>query len=261
MPISLIGNLPPSPLCPICRCEEETTEHLFLLCPWVQSVWFGGNLCYRVDGSVIPSWTSWLQTILSSSTSNFADQGWVHSNVAFTCWFIWKARCQFVFNQVCVNPSNVVFAISNDVGCFFAACSIVSSAAVVRPVSTGSPVPSPRWCPPPPPSVKINVEASWHKDSKSGFVGVVVRDAEATFLAAVRYPLLAPSALATEALALLRGCDLGASMGFSDVILESDSHEAVTCLSNSLENGSWEVFPTLARVKTRGDSFQNCRWS
>lgn len=56
-------------------------------------------------------------------------------------------------------------------------------------------------------------------------------------------------------------CKLGASLGFSEVILESDSSEAVSCLSNSPENGSWEAFPILERVKMMGEAFQNYRWS
>ncbi|TQD78026.1 hypothetical protein C1H46_036422 [Malus baccata] len=50
-------------------------------------------------------------------------------------------------------------------------------------------------------------------------------------------------------------------MGLSEVMLESDSSEAISCLSNSFENGSWEAFPYLARVKLLGEAFQNCRWS
>ncbi|CAN6571052.1 unnamed protein product [Malus baccata var. baccata] len=112
-----------------------------------------------------------------------------------------------------------------------------------------------------PPFTKINVDASWFKTSCSGFVGVVLRDAEAHFIAAARYHIRAPCVAAVEAMALLRGCELGASLGLSEVILESDSSEAISCLSNSIENGSWEAIPTLARVKLFGEAFQNCRWS
>ncbi|RXH79831.1 hypothetical protein DVH24_040978 [Malus domestica] len=62
-------------------------------------------------------------------------------------------------------------------------------------------------------------------------------------------------------MAMLRGCKLGATLGFSEVILESDSSKAISCLSNSSENGSWEAVPTLARVKFLGEAFQNCFWS
>ncbi|KAM1990160.1 hypothetical protein ACFX15_031446 [Malus domestica] len=68
-------------------------------------------------------------------------------------------------------------------------------------------------------------------------------------------------AAAAEALALLHGCELGAALGIHALIIESDSLDAVNCLSDSLEMGSWESFPVLARVKQLGEAFQFCRWS
>lgn len=74
-------------------------------------------------------------------------------------------------------------------------------------------------------------------------------------MAAARYPLMAPNVAAVEAMALLRGCELGAWLGVNSVIIESDSLEAISCLSGSLENGSWEAYPTLARVNRLSGAF------
>ncbi|CAN6707535.1 unnamed protein product [Malus baccata var. baccata] len=222
-----------SPTCPICLCDDESVEHLFLLCPWVQAVWFGGALSYKINRLAINSWISWLHDIFNPDIGNCSELLWTQRLVAYTCWHIWKARCAFVFNKVRINPVNVVLAISNSVGSFLA-------------VSCGS-------------------EVDRFRESvgqvPGSFVGVVLRDAEAHFIAAARYHIWAPCVAAVEAMALLRGCELGASLGLSEVILESDSSEAISCLSNSIENGSWEAIPTLARVKLFGEAFQNCRWS
>ena len=64
-----------------------------------------------------------------------------------------------------------------------------------------------------------------------------------------------------EALALLYGCELGASLGLRSVVFESDSLETISSLSNSLYHGSWEAFPTLSKIKRFGEAFQHCRWS
>ncbi|KAM1128066.1 hypothetical protein ACFX2I_037964 [Malus domestica] len=88
-----------------------------------------------------------------------------------------------------------------------------------------------------------------------------MRAADGRFVATARYPLSAPSAAAAEALALLRGYELGAALGINALIIESDSLDAVNCLSGSLEMGSWEFFPMLAQVKQLGEAFQFCRWS
>lgn len=45
-----------SPTCPICQNDDESVEHIFLQCPWLEAIWFGGPLNYRVDRDDIPSW-------------------------------------------------------------------------------------------------------------------------------------------------------------------------------------------------------------
>ena len=96
---------------------------------------------------------------------------------------------------------------------------------------------------------------------KSGFAGVVMRAAGGVFVAVARYSITALKVATVEALALLGGCEMGASLGHRSIIFESYSLEFISCLSNSLENDSWEAFPILTKVKDLGESFQDCRWS
>ncbi|KAM0957401.1 hypothetical protein ACFX2A_026061 [Malus domestica] len=107
----------------------------------------------------------------------------------------------------------------------------------------------------PPPFVKINVAASWVESSRSGFVGLVARDSTGKFLAASRQAITALCVSQAEALALLLGCELGISQGFSCIILELDSLESVSCLNGKLEDGSWRAYPILAQVQKYRDSF------
>ncbi|XP_068340019.1 uncharacterized protein [Pyrus communis] len=244
--------------CPICCCHDETIEHIFLSCSWVVPIWFGGALGYKVDRLSLPDWLDWILAVFSPNFCISGDSNWRRSYIVFTCWCIWKARCDFVFNGVSINPSKVLAAISAAVSSFFGA-RVVEGArrgGVGRGIS-----PDARWCAPASPFVKINVDASWSKASKKGFVGMVVRDMESKFVAAARYAINAPSAAAAEASALLHGCQFGADLGVRYVILESDSLEAIKCLSSSLSMGSWEAFPVLARVQQLGGKFLDCRWS
>lgn len=90
----------PIPTCPICHCQDETTEHLSLLCPWVETIWFGGPLNYKVDRWGISNWVQWLHYVFTSNLGSTMNGDWVQVYVATSCWYIWKARCDFVFNQV-----------------------------------------------------------------------------------------------------------------------------------------------------------------
>ncbi|KAM1521834.1 hypothetical protein ACFX10_012017 [Malus domestica] len=251
-------RLSSSPSCPLCLSADETVEYVFLRCPWVAAVWFGGALNYKVDAASFVSWSRWLQDVFSLSWGSSADRQWLQAYVSFSCWFIWKTRCDFVFNQVPVNPSKVIFSLSSAFGNFLLA---VSSVGCARPVLDSREEVAGRWCPLSPPFVKINVDANWSKSSRMGFAGVVARQVGGRFRAAVKSSVMAHSSLVAESFVILRGCELGASLGFSSVIIESDSLQAISCLNGSLENGSWEAFPILARAQRLGSAFQNCRWS
>ncbi|CAN6687217.1 unnamed protein product [Malus baccata var. baccata] len=81
------------------------------------------------------------------------------------------------------------------------------------------------------------------------------------FMAVERYAFSPPSVAAAEVTALLRGCELGTSLGFQSVILESDSRESIDWLSGAVDVGSWEAYPVLMKVKLVSEAFQFCRWS
>ncbi|CAL8095625.1 unnamed protein product [Prunus armeniaca] len=47
-------------LCPICQAHEESIKHLLLFCPWVELIWFGGPLNYKIDKQGITTFDQWL---------------------------------------------------------------------------------------------------------------------------------------------------------------------------------------------------------
>ncbi|CAN6551855.1 unnamed protein product [Malus baccata var. baccata] len=64
-----------------------------------------------------------------------------------------------------------------------------------------------------------------------------------------------------EVMALLKGCELAAELGFRWIVAESDSLEVVSSLQGDISNGNWEVIPILKSTLRLGNSFQGCRWS
>lgn len=75
----------PSPLCPICKTQEESVEHLFLQCPWVEVVWFGGSLSVRLNRTDTSSWVIWLIEMYASTKESQEEKDNLFSYIAFTC--------------------------------------------------------------------------------------------------------------------------------------------------------------------------------
>ena len=201
----------PSPLCPLCFQSEETAEHLFLHCPWVAAVWHGGCLNLRLNGMSLNDWVGWLKETLLSDRGTREDRSGRLQFVAFCCWHIWLARCDFVFKQKTICPNQVLAAIALSINAFKEAslnCVPLSSPPAIFAASI------PYWSPPCPGFVKINVDASWVSGGGGGgFAAVVARDDEGKFLAVCRYGLKANCVASAEALAILFGCNLGISCG------------------------------------------------
>ncbi|KAM1077774.1 hypothetical protein ACFX15_024423 [Malus domestica] len=258
MDVLFIRRCSPSPLCPICHAQEESVEHLFFLCPWVEPIWFGGSLSYRVNRESFSSLAAWLASFFEAQLGSKDEIMRLLSYVAFTCWHIWKARCALIFNQKKPSPQQLILAISNSVGSFLeASCAPMGLVRSSPPVSPSLD----RWSPPYAPFWKVNVDASWTMLSKRGFAGVVIRDHKGCFVAAQRMEILAANAEAAAAYAILCGCEVAVSLGLPQVILESDSKENISILEKATSSGSWEAFPIRAKIRRIAESFQCCRWS
>ena len=247
----------PSPLCPICKSHEETVEHLFLNCPWVEAIWFGGGYSLRISRTDVTTWPNWLRQTLASVISSNEVRSNIFSHIAFTCWNIWKSRCNYQFNNQQIQPRQVIVMSSMSANAFKESRSLLSSLPNLSSsdISDGC-----RWNPPCPGLIKINVDASWCRD-EGGFKGVVARDEMGQFLAAGRYSGKATNVAMMEALAILHGCRLGKTQGWSSIIIESDSLESISCLKDTTLRGSWDAFPILQKCYRMGQVFLDCRWS
>ncbi|KAM1736313.1 hypothetical protein ACFX11_014776 [Malus domestica] len=212
----------------------------------------------RLNHNVITTWVNWLITLTNSTSNSKVEVDRVLSYVAFTCWQIWKTICNFLFQKQSINPRHVIVAIDNTARTFHEASRV--SVLTSSQANLVAQVPA-RWVPPPPLFVKLNVDASWDKATKSCFSGVVARDSSGTFIATRRSSFVAQSEAAAEAVAIRHGYEIEAAIGFNFVVIEFDSHNSISCLKGKISNGRWEAFPVLTKCKLLGDSFQDCLWS
>nr|XP_051221482.1 uncharacterized protein LOC127339703 [Lolium perenne] len=85
-----------------------------------------------------------------------------------------------------------------------------------------------RWTRPENRQTKLNVDASYHNDSKMGAVGAVLRDFQGQFVAASTKVLAnVESVTMAEAHAMKEGLSLAVTLGCNNVIAESDSIDVI----------------------------------
>ena len=119
----------------------------------METIWFGGILTHKVDRQAISSWMDWFSS-LATRPFESKEQGIVLAHVAFTCWHIWKARCNFLFNQSPINPTQVLLAISTSTNVFL---NVIDAQSHSPPPITMVEVPVAWWSPPPFPFLKVMV--------------------------------------------------------------------------------------------------------
>lgn len=87
-------------------------EHLLLLCPCVDLVWFGSPLSYKVDKSLITTFDTWLLKMFKDNFGDKEEMTKILSQVPFTCWHIWKTRYKAILNLKPPSPIQTVQTIS-----------------------------------------------------------------------------------------------------------------------------------------------------
>ena len=94
-------------ICPVCRIEVETIEHLFLLCNWVRIAWFGCPLSLMMNPSSGQNITFWIEDFLLVGSG---DMEYGKAYIATMCliWFVWKLRCKLIFEREIATPAAVI---------------------------------------------------------------------------------------------------------------------------------------------------------
>ncbi|KAF7825904.1 reverse transcriptase [Senna tora] len=98
----------PSASCQICGHPEESIEHIFLLCPWTQPIWYGSIFQWIVDDLSVQRIDVWVWQKLKQIRE--AGGNWKDNQALFASifWEIWKGRNFFYFEQAKVNPLAVL---------------------------------------------------------------------------------------------------------------------------------------------------------
>lgn len=83
-------------------------EHMFFVCPWTRTVWFGSSLQLVVPSQGLGSFDVWMLQKISILCSVSLDFDKDFSTLACILWSIWRGRNNLVFKATRPDP---IFAI------------------------------------------------------------------------------------------------------------------------------------------------------
>lgn len=173
-----------TPVCGLCSsASPETTEHLFLHCPWTQRIWTHSKVHLNIFTYTPTRMDLWLANFLAQNRG-LPD----FEQVASLLWEIWKARNHFIFRRVQKSPDQVIDSA-------FALASLqkrVHQKDLKGHSSWLSPNRS--WQPPPLGTMKINLDGSFPTASHRGSIAGMARDHSGRLLGGITRSVSASSA-------------------------------------------------------------------
>ncbi|KAI8020468.1 hypothetical protein LOK49_LG04G00465 [Camellia lanceoleosa] len=119
------------------------------------------------------------------------------------CWHIWKARNEFIFNHVQVDPMAIIFKAARDATEFMQAQALLASPPRVLRQSSGI---TQAWVAPARGTLRVNCDVALHPGSKVGAVAALLRNDQGFLLDGVATTVQCASVLQGEVLAIRLAC-------------------------------------------------------
>ncbi|KAJ1418531.1 Ribonuclease H-like superfamily [Sesbania bispinosa] len=248
--------------CPTCHKEQETMERTFLLCDWVKPVWFGSQVHWVPDPTLISRFDQWLWERIQLFKRAPNNLSYLLSLLAYYLWHIWKQRNNMVFRNEPPQPLTVIHLATNQHFEFITSTRDSGNlrASSNRGQNTNLAPSGPRvggcWKPPPQGLLKCNVDASWSSPSSQSSFVVLVRDANGSLLTGLAGKINASSPLVAEALGLRQAMNLAINMGWERVIFESDCLVLIDACRSGVSKA--EIIPILRDILSMKAFFVHC---
>ncbi|XP_072078185.1 uncharacterized protein [Arachis hypogaea] len=210
------------PSCSICQVENETVEHALLLCPWTRAVWFGSSLQIAPTTNNVTSFEKWMMdTVRKIKSGTGKEQDRILCNLGSVCWCIWKARNQHIYQQIKINPKQVIINAEQLATEYHNTTRGSSTDNIPRQDRSGERKRI-TWRPPPQNKLKVNTGATFHRESGIAATAVVVRDWQGKIITGTTTRFTTTSAIAAEAQAYREALILIKNLQIGNCIIESD---------------------------------------
>ncbi|KAF7149208.1 hypothetical protein RHSIM_Rhsim03G0017000 [Rhododendron simsii] len=170
----------------------------------------------------------------------------IFTKAVFLCWFIWKARNDLVFQSSKQSPISTVTRAMGAWDEFFSATETTSSTH--RLLHSSPSLHYSHWIPPGAGSLKINCDASWSRDLKKGWGGIILRDNHGHLVDGRRFRISSTSAFHAEASVLREACLFAKALNLSSICIENDNAQLIS-LSVSELVPPWEALAIIFDIR------------
>lgn len=216
-----IRHLAANTLCPVCRAEEETVEHLFMDCSFTRQVLRGLGVSISTCNRE-PIWKKWLETEFVSQNTEARKI----RSIAY--WAIWYNHNKIYHEGVREQVNKVV----GFVRAYYAESNFMKE-VFKNTYEAHSLV----WKPLDNDIIKINFDASFNQVTKISVSGIIARNRKGLVMAACTFPWENVSDPVTaEARACLQAITMAEEMGFRYICIEGDVLTIVRKLNSRVAN-------------------------
>ena len=234
------------PLCPICKLEGETVEHILWNCESAKDVWS--------TIQKLPTMEMDFASIITILTDRLEDEEL--QLVTVIARLIWLQRNNVVFRGVFMSPAQILETAVSQLENYSKAEKGRRMESHKKPAPTIV-----KWRKPSPGWIKFNWDAAIDLECQRMGIGIIARDHTGTFLAAVSTSMPGVTDPTTaEAITSWKMAEACVTLGYSKVILEGDSIEIVNSMQS--DGSCWSRYGTMINnTKVLLDSLQEWKVS
>ncbi|KAL3629912.1 hypothetical protein CASFOL_026224 [Castilleja foliolosa] len=237
-----LGDLFPilDPCCFLCNNNVESLDHLFITCPVTQQIWFASFWNFNISTFAHMSISQWIYFIFYKNNKLFDSAAKNHEFILFNVLLfdnVWKYRNSLAHGGSPVAIHVLVKSISRQAELHW-----LSIVQTLHYRSSTNP-----WTPPPAGWLKINVDAAYNLDLAHS--GCILKNEHGSVCMASVNLHNCLDALTAECLVILEACNFLHANNIKNVIIESDSLNAISYINGSSRNSFWKASPVVEKIK------------
>lgn len=175
------------------------------------------------------------------------------TKLAFTLWYVWKARNEAIFKHKSPHPAQLVGRLKGAIDEFH---SVQAKKQQVRALKPRDPSHIPAtWQRPTDGVIKINVDGSFIKETWEAGIAGIARDSLGRVIGGFGKSSVLPSAEIAEALAVLEASLFAKEMGWQRIAVETDSDVVFSALQTGTGSVDWKLRRTMRDISSVKSNF------